>query len=619
MAYYYKLNVSIVDYKSGEELPWLAPDLYCKDSASGVNSSNYKISSGANNISRTNLYFYLYAQNLNSNYVFKEWQSDCPILSAAKQTQTSNTNPSGKIDFSTRSSSTYGSSSSKPIEATIVLKVNSNAYYIAFDSDGGAEVNSVFCTKGSSITLPGTSREGFTFVGWSDNSSIYQAGESFTPSANTTLFAVWSITVADDGWYPIKNDKATYESGASGRFSNNTIVIPSSSAGNLTVTLPDRVSIASLDALQITYNGMKYYSGVKYTIGGYGCVGGTSVNISGSIKGFAASVAGNRTESGHLYHYEPGNTTGVTSAFDFTIRINAPKGYLPYGFLFGKSWGYDKYQTGYHAASVWTQNSFNLVTDDHPLCPIIPLLIKVFSITFNPNGGTGGPSEAFSAEDGSWTCPTSVPTRSNYAFKGWATSVSATVGTYVPGKSYPALTSDLTLYAIWSADNSTLIFNPCGGTVSTVYKAVDYNSTYGTLPTPTRPGYTFLGWYTASAGGSKVSSTTKMTSTGNIVLYAHWQAIPITITFDPCGGSMSTTSATVSSSTYPTLPTPTRPGYTFLGWFSTPYGAYQITAGSDLVNNANHTIYAQWDNSSYSKRPFPPGKGSADMWGIRTW
>ena len=56
----------------------------------------------------------------------------------------------------------------------------------------------------------------------------------------------------------------------------------------------------------------------------------------------------------------------------------------------------------------------------------------------------------------------------------------------------------------------------------TTRKTVTYDSTYGDLPTPLREGYTFDGWYTASSGGTKVESSTKVTITSNQTLYAQW-------------------------------------------------------------------------------------------------
>lgn len=45
-------------------------------------------------------------------------------------------------------------------------------------------------------------------------------------------------------------------------------------------------------------------------------------------------------------------------------------------------------------------------------------------------------------------------------------------------------------------------------------------NTIGTMPTPSRKGYTFLGWYTSRTGGTRVTSSTKVTK--NITLYPHW-------------------------------------------------------------------------------------------------
>ncbi len=66
----------------------------------------------------------------------------------------------------------------------------------------------------------------------------------------------------------------------------------------------------------------------------------------------------------------------------------------------------------------------------------------------------------------------------------------------------------------------TVTFNANGGKVSTSSRSYTVGSSYGTLPTPTRSGYEFDGWYTSSSGGTYISSYTKVT--GRITLYAHW-------------------------------------------------------------------------------------------------
>ena len=94
-------------------------------------------------------------------------------------------------------------------------------------------------------------------------------------------------------------------------------------------------------------------------------------------------------------------------------------------------------------------------------------------------------------------------------------------------------TSNQTLYAHWNSSpkSYTVYFDANGGTVSPTSKTVTYNSTYGSLPTPTRSSssvgynttsYTFAGWYTSSSGGTKVTASSKFTSSSNQTLYAHW-------------------------------------------------------------------------------------------------
>ncbi len=67
----------------------------------------------------------------------------------------------------------------------------------------------------------------------------------------------------------------------------------------------------------------------------------------------------------------------------------------------------------------------------------------------------------------------------------------------------------------------TVTFNSNGGS-SVKSKGIAKGGTYGTLPTTTRNGYKFIGWYTE--GGTKVNSATKVTSSHT--LYAHWEKIP---------------------------------------------------------------------------------------------
>lgn len=69
----------------------------------------------------------------------------------------------------------------------------------------------------------------------------------------------------------------------------------------------------------------------------------------------------------------------------------------------------------------------------------------------------------------------------------------------------------------------TVSFDANEGSVSTQNKTVLYGENYGTLPTPTRTNYDFLGWFTAKDEGTQVTENTEVTNISNHTLYAHWK------------------------------------------------------------------------------------------------
>ena len=108
-----------------------------------------------------------------------------------------------------------------------------------------------------------------------------------------------------------------------------------------------------------------------------------------------------------------------------------------------------------------------------------------YTVTFNANGGTTPTASKTVTYDSTYgTLPT--PTRTGSTFAGWYTSASG--GTQVTSSTKVAITSAQTLYAHWTANTYKVTFDANGGTTSTTEKTVTYDSTYGTLPSPTRTG-----------------------------------------------------------------------------------------------------------------------------------
>lgn len=144
--------------------------------------------------------------------------------------------------------------------------------------------------------------------------------------------------------------------------------------------------------------------------------------------------------------------------------------------------------------------------------------------------------------------------------------------------------------------NICVTFNAAGGSSPIASKNVTLGDTYGELPTPTRAGYTFAGWYTEAAGGTQVTDKTPVNGAANHTLYAHWEAISYKVSFDANEGTVSVAEKSVLfGSAYGELPTPTRGGYDFLGWYNDRENGVAVTNETVVDTAADHTLYAQWE------------------------
>lgn len=232
--------------------------------------------------------------------------------------------------------------------------------------------------------------------------------------------------------------------------------------------------------------------------------------------------------------------------------------------------------------------------------------LKSYTVTWNANGGTVSPAsttKTYGSTLGTLPTPTRASTAEySYTFAGWFTAASG--GTQI--STTTTVTGNVTYYAHWTATKRsyTATFNGNGGSTpspSSITK--EYNVALGTLPTCTRTGYTFLGWYTASSGGTKISTTTVVTK--NITYYAQWSINSYTLTFNPNGGTVTPTSKDLEyNSAYGTLPTPTRASdaqytYTFAGWYTAATGGTQVTATTKMAAK-DTTVYAHWTSNTRS-------------------
>jgi uncharacterized protein (TIGR02145 family)/uncharacterized repeat protein (TIGR02543 family) len=216
--------------------------------------------------------------------------------------------------------------------------------------------------------------------------------------------------------------------------------------------------------------------------------------------------------------------------------------------------------------------------------------INTFTITFDPTGGTVSPRTATTGDDGRLASePT--PTRAGYTFDGWYTTA-ATGGTEVTTST--VFTANTTVYARWvvgTVPTYTITFDASSGTVTPKSGVTTAHGTLPSLPTPTRNGYTFVGWFTAATGGTAVSEGTIFTANGTI--YAHWETKTFTVTFSSQGGS-AVDEQTVTPGGLAKKPTnPTRTGYAFGDWYQDVAYTRVWHFDTDAVTE-DITLFAKW-------------------------
>ena len=164
-------------------------------------------------------------------------------------------------------------------------------------------------------------------------------------------------------------------------------------------------------------------------------------------------------------------------------------------------------------------------------------------------------------------------------------------------------TENLYLYAKWTPTTYYITYNNMNGATNNPNNPESYTieSSDITLATPTKTGYTFGGWYDNDQFTGDAITEIESGSTGDVTLYAKWTLTDYTITYNLYGGTNNASNrATYTYVDAITLYDPTKPGYTFGGWYDND----QFTGSRYTViyshNTGNRTFYAKWTPTVYS-------------------
>ena len=199
---------------------------------------------------------------------------------------------------------------------------------------------------------------------------------------------------------------------------------------------------------------------------------------------------------------------------------------------------------------------------------------------------------------------------------GWATSSTAT--SYISTGESIQNYSGSSYYAV-SRRQVSITYNTGGGSSVSSTTGNQYWNQYGNTyehPTltisstrPTRTGYTFEGWATSSGSstvsydpGDSYTFSRTYTQSASVTLYAVWERITYTITYNSNGGSgtMSPTTKYYGESVTLRANTFTRTGYRFSGWATSSTGSVVYANQATYTANASDTLYAVWTRITYT-------------------
>lgn len=155
-------------------------------------------------------------------------------------------------------------------------------------------------------------------------------------------------------------------------------------------------------------------------------------------------------------------------------------------------------------------------------------------VSFDAGGGAGQMDSVYFDVDMEnefserYTLPKCAFTRPGYLFAAWGVECGCSLpgdeDVYLAGMPIEIGGCNYALTATWiriGVAMCDVVFDANGGSVSPKRRTVESGAAVGELPVPTRTGYTFVGWFTASCGGSQVYATTIVR--GGVTYYAHWK------------------------------------------------------------------------------------------------
>ena len=408
-------------------------------------------------------------------------------------------------------------------DCTVQIIFAAKTSYTVTYKANGQTYGTATAYAGDSLTLPtsATAVSGWSFLGWtastvaqtSTKPSYYAPGASFTPTANTTLYALY-----------------TYSEGGSGGATVYQLLTsaPSDWSGKYVITYGNGSSLYALKGLSgnTKYESTSAGGAVALSSTGMSLSGDQLSNVSSAYIFTAASSSGKYTlkndstgtylanKSNYLYSQSSLSTSYCLWSFSFgssgVTASNTGSSRYPY-----LSFSSNKYfmVNSSAAGSIYFWKETSAGTSYYATSPSTQTHEHSYGAWTSNNNGTHSRSCSCGDTQTQNCTYSSVVTAPTATQQGYTTYTCTVCGYSYVGDYTPA-----------TGTNYTVSFSVPSGVAAVASVTCNSNSSF-TLPTAgALSGYTFLGWVTGSLAATTSKPSTILTGTykptGNITLYA---------------------------------------------------------------------------------------------------
>ena len=476
------------------------------------------------------------------------------------------------------------------------------------------------------ITAPTlTAKTGYSVVGWNTSSSAttssLSSGGTVTISSNATYYSITKNNTALTGTFNIQDSNAATKSGGS------TSCYRYNGATSCSITAPTLTAKSGYGVLG--WNTSSSATSSSLASGGTATISSNTTYYSITRKSYSATFTVKDTNacsasatSASCYAYNGATSCSVTAP---TLTKKGSYVVIGWSATNGGTTAASSFTSGntYYSATYITKSA-------------------TFTVQNTNTCSASGSSASCKAYNGASSCNITAPTltaKTGYDVVGWNTNSSATTsslnsgasGSITGGQTYYSITKAKTITVTLSGktplttslDGQSVVLvatnNPAVqqssvmslSTSKTYILSFDYKASTGSnqlhmdlYPDELPEGPTLTATTTSQHYDWEVSSSHAKMSEARYRFYSYTTPGDITIS-----QIMFSEKATISyGGKYSNLPTPTRSGFTFAGWYTN--GGSKVDTNSTVTNANAHTLHARWTRSTWTKKTYTCTQGT---------